>query len=180
MKIYLPLLKVGEIKLTEEYFLEEIILENISVRWQKECDLKGIDETNNWAEVQAFLIKREEHLGEIQAHLTDRNPRNSSNPNSRAQTQGNEQGKGKDNNKKKIANPCKLPNHQHHEWKDSFNNLRSTNFKGTAKTPKDFNNDGSKRRERREEEQILEGNSEYFKLSNSYDIDSEVDDDSIL
>jgi len=30
-----------------------------------------------------------------------------------------------------------LPNHQHHEWKDSFNNPRSTNFKGTAKTPKD-------------------------------------------
>lgn len=97
---YLPLLKVGEIKLTEEYFLEKIILKNILVRRQKEYDLKGIDETNIWAEVQAFLIKYEEHLGEIQAHLTDQNPRNSSNPNSRAQTQGNEQVKGKDNNKK--------------------------------------------------------------------------------
>jgi len=53
----------------------------------------------------------------------------------------------------------------------SFNKLQRH-----CQNSKGFNNDGSKRRERREEGQILEGNSKYFKLSNSYDTDSEVDE----
>ena len=57
---YLPLLKAGEKRLPEEYLLEEVILENIPSRWQRECDLRDIDETSNWSEVQAFLMKFEE------------------------------------------------------------------------------------------------------------------------
>ena len=38
----------------------------------------------------------------------------------------------------KRENPCKLPNHQGHEWSDCFNNPHSNKFKGTAKTLKYF------------------------------------------
>ena len=142
---YLPLLKAGEKRLTEEYLLEEVILENIPARWQRECDLRDIDDSNNWSEVEAFLIKCEEQLGENQSHQSDKDQRTQPRTNSKS-TQG--KGKGKDNDKRDLENPCKLPNHEHHEWKDCFNNPRSDNFKGTAKTPKDFNSDGSAKKEK--------------------------------
>ena len=119
---YLPLLKIGEIRPTKEYLIEEVILENIPVRWQRECDLKGIDESNKWSELQAFLIKCEEDIGNTQAHETDRNPRTQLSSDPRTQTQGTGKCKGKDVDKNKVNNPCKLPDHQGHEWSDCFNN----------------------------------------------------------
>ena len=119
-----------------------------------------------------FRIKCEEHISENQAHQIDRNPRTQSRLDSIPPTQGNGRSKGKDDNKKKIANPCKLPNHQHHEWKDCFNNPRSDNLKGTVKYPKDFNTDGSTKKTRSEEVQMAE-----VKLPNSYDSDSKADEE---
>ena len=159
---YLPLIKAGEIKLTEEYLLEEIIFENIPADWQRECDLKGIDETSNWSEVQAFLMKCEEHLGETQTRLTDRNSRSSVSSDPRTQTQGTEKGKGKDVDKNKVNNPCKFPNHQGHEWSDCFNNPRSKKFKGTAKTLKDFASmSESNTDESKEENDSIDSDEEY-------------------
>ena len=121
---YLPLLKAGEKRFTEEYLLGKVIVKNIPARWQRECDIRDIDESNNWSEVQAFLIKCEEHLGENQSHQPDRNSRTQPRPDSRTSTQGNGRGKDKDNDKKNLKNPCKLPNHEHHKWKSSLRQLQ--------------------------------------------------------
>ena len=122
--------------------------------------------------MQASLIMCEEHIRDTQAHQTDRNSITHSNHDSRTQTQGNGRGKGKDNDKNKLVNPCKLPNHQHHEWKDCLNYLRSDNFKGTAKSPMDFITDESKRKTR-----SVEGKMAETELPNSYDSDSEADEE---
>ena len=167
---YLPLLKAGEKQLTEEHLLEEVILENIPARWQRECDLRGIDESNNWSEVQAFLIKCEEHLDENQSHQSDRNQRIQPRTDSRTSIQG--KGKGKDYDKKDLKTPCKLPNHEYHEWKDCFNNPRSDNVKDTAKTLKDFNADGSAKKKRSEEGKMAE-----VELQSSYDSDSDAEEE---
>ena len=102
---YLPLLKAGEKRLTEEYLLEEVILENIPARWQRECDLRDIDETSNWSEVQAFLMKCEEYLGETQSSLTDRNWSSSVNSDPRFQTQGTKKVKARMSTKRKLSTP---------------------------------------------------------------------------
>ena len=159
---YLPLLKAGEKRLTEEYLLEEVILENIPARWQRECDLRDIDETSNWSEVQAFLMKCEEYLGETQTSLTNRNGSSAVNSDPRFQTQGTEESKGKDTDEKKINNPCKFPNHQGHEWSDCFNNPHSEKFKGTAKTLKDFPSmNESNTDENKEENNYFDSDEEY-------------------
>ena len=85
---YLLLLKAGDKRLTEGYLLEEVILENIPARWQREYDLRDMDESNNWSEVQAFLIKCEKHLGENQSHQSDRNQRTQPRTDSRTSTEG--------------------------------------------------------------------------------------------
>ena len=135
---YLLLLKAGEQKTYRRILTEEFILETIPARWQRECDLRDIDETSNWSEVQVFLMKSEEYLGETQTSLTDRNSSSSVNSDPRIQTKGTEKSKGKDVDEKKVNNPCNYPNHQSHEWSDYLNNPHSKKFKGIAKTLKDF------------------------------------------
>lgn len=98
--------------------------------------------------MQAFLIQCKEHIGENQSHQPDRNPRTHPSLDPRPTTQENGRGKDKDNDKKKIKSPYKLPNYQHHEWKDCFNNPHSDNFKGTAKSPKEFNTEGSAKKDK--------------------------------
>ena len=99
---------------------------------------------------------------------TNRPPRENGNQNSNGNSNGNGNrkgngkgnGKGRGNSQKsesgskkpELKNPCKLPGHKNHEWKDCFNNPNSEKFKGTAKSFRYYNTDGSRRKKSKNEE----------------------------
>lgn len=108
---------MGLNELNEEHLLEEIILENILTRWKREYDLKGIDQTSSWAEVQTFLVKYEEQAsGESQDRSRRREGYKKRFKQSRKGENGND--KGNYGNTGDIKNPYELPSHSKHERKN--------------------------------------------------------------
>ena len=62
----------------------------------------------------------------------------------------------------KREKPCKLPNHQGHEYSDRFNTPHSNKFKGTSKTLKDSASmSESNTDESKEEHNNIESDKEY-------------------
>ena len=51
--------------------------------------------------------------------------------------------------KSDIKNPCKLSNHSGYDWKDCRYNAKSDNFCGTARSVRDYNDDGSLKEKKR-------------------------------
>ena len=71
--------------------------------------------------------------------------------------------KGKGPTSRVPKNPCKLPGHSVHDWKDCFNNpIKSDKFRGTALTLKDFDKDGNriKKQYKKEEDRCNEQSDE--------------------
>ena len=143
----LPLMSGGAAAKSDEYMMENFVLENIPKDWRIQAELKGFSENTPWAEMLTFLQTCEKYLKKVQpkeerttsnkgTHDTDSNTNNS---NQKGSKNGSDKG-----NDGIIKNPCGLPGHSKHDYKDCKYNPYSKNYCGTTLTKKDFNEDGSK------------------------------------
>ena len=185
---FLPLMSSKAAKMTDNELLEHVILENIPNKWIQECDLKGIDEDSKWSEVVDFLLTCEEnfpsnsdrHGTRDNRHQRDnRNPKDNSNSNNNRNQRGTRTSGKSGNSSSTLKNPCKLPNHEKHEWSSCFNNPNSTKFKGTALTPKDFDSDGKriKAEQNNVEKEKKKAKNNEVSLDTGYDSDSNDDEE---
>ena len=76
-----------------------------------------------------------------------------------------------------IKNPCKLPGHQNHNWKDCSNNPKSDKFKGTARKPSDYYNYGKLKKKTKESQQT-ESKKKKKKKDEEEDSESESESES--
>ena len=107
------------------------ITPNIPVSWTKDYRLHRGHELNQINRVIKLLEEIE--CVETREERTKSKDSNKSKGSRSQKKDGNESKKPK----KTLQNPCKLKGHKNHEWKDCYNNPKSENFKGVAKSIKD-------------------------------------------
>ena len=154
---FLTLMSSKATKMAEIDLLEHLILENTPNKWIQEYDFKGINEDSKWSEVVDFLLTCEEHfpsnsgrngnprdnkIKRDNIHPKDNGTlRNNRNSKDNRNHRGTRTGGGYGNDDSALKKPCKLPNHEKHKWNSCFNNPKSSKFKGTALTPRDFDSE---------------------------------------
>ena len=103
---------------------------------------------------------------------------NHRNPMDNRNLRGTRSSRNSDNNTNTLKNPCKPPNYEKHEWSSCFNNPNSTNFKGTALTPRDFDSDVKKiKAEQNNVEKERKTKDNDVSLDTGYDSDSNEDEE---
>ena len=148
---YLPEMKKGQKKYSEEELIEKVVTDNIPDSWVDNFELLDGPKATTILDVQLTLQKIE---------------RCENNKNSQRTEKSNE-GKGKksgDNGNKNRSNPCRIEGHDH-DWKDCPNNWRNKK-KGTDKPKNQENN------------LILAGKKGFF--SSESEEEESSDEDSII
>lgn len=139
----LHLLSGGATVKSDEYLLENFVLENIPNKWLVQAELKGLDDNSGWSEMLTFLQTCEKYLNHKKQH-----PKEDKRPTEKGDRRRDEKKKSGSTTKSsgEIKNPCGFTGHSKHDYKDCKYNPRSKNFCGTQMAKKDFDEDGSKKK----------------------------------
>ena len=138
---YLPFLENGAASMNQLTLIKECIRPNIPGIWKEKSECQGGKEKTTIKDVQKILCRIEKWDQKNESKRKNKRGNGKHSPSKRK----DKEEKGEKGEKAKPKNPCKLPNHGNHEWKDCFNNPKSNNFKGTAKNWKDYDSNGKRR-----------------------------------
>ena len=164
----------GATGLTTKIIIKEVITENVPAAWRVHLKAQRLHRSNSIAEVQQLLeVLEEEHIAS-----DDEEERESKNNQQSGKGKGKNQKSGSTAGNSDIKNPCKIPNHKGHDWRECYNNPNSKNFKGTAKSLKDYNKDGSRKKNDSEEGRRTEHTSDSTKGVSVSWADSDSDEES--
>ena len=118
---------------SDKYLMENFVLDNIPNDWRIQSELKGFGENTAWAEMLTFLQTCEKYIKKGQP----KEEKSNSDKGDRGKGSKREDSrhkKDKDGSKKRndgdIKNPCGLPGHSKHDYKDYKYNPRSKNYCG--------------------------------------------------
>ena len=155
---YLPFLESGGDgdQLTERE-LVKYISKNIPRSWKKDYKIARGHREQTVLGAQRILLILEENEEKKKAKPATRGARPKDPTRKGRGGNGNRNGNGNGNGNgggNRIKNPCKLPGHSGHEYKDCFFNPKSKNFKGVVRLLKDYDKDGKLKQStnKREEE----------------------------
>ena len=112
-----------------------VVSKNIPRSWRTQFRLAGRHVMQSLLDQKRILLllEKEEKSKSLKSNAKDRKSKGNSNSKDGGVSRPKKSG---------IKNPCKLPGHQNHDWKDCFNNPKSDKFKGTARKPSDYDKDG--------------------------------------
>ena len=155
-----------------ELELVRIISRNIPSAWKSRFRLVDGHQATTTATAlkKLILLEREEKRTQTQ-RLRGSGPsdKNNKKKNRRKKGNGSNDDDGDDD---KPRNPCKLPGHEGHDYKDCIYNPKSKNYKGVTRTLKDYDSNGKLKKEVKEKEQNYRAEKEKEKTEEAYFLDS--------
>ena len=170
---YLPILNLSEnAESFDEEGLVKIITRNIPNSWKARFKMVNGHRSTTVAQAQKIL----HYIEKEDARVTKSAYKGGGQKTPKNKKYKNKKKKPEDEGHRKIGNPCKLPNHGGHDWSNCFFNPKSKNFKGVARTPKDYDSDGKLKKEVKEKEQNFR-NEKKEKNKTTYESDESSDSD---
>ena len=177
MNTYLPFLKHGGNgnKFSEEE-LVKIVAKGIPQSWKTQFRLSGGHRKQSVLEAQHILqlLEKQEKVQDKKRDVKPRG-RGKVDDSSSDSRKRNSSGKGSEKARDKPKNPCGIPGHENHDWKDCRYNPKGNKFCGEARTPRDYDKSGEfvgKNKKKEEENNEIRKKVRFSKPSDKNENDS--------
>ena len=146
--------------------IKECIRPNIPNNWRREFEMQGGKDKRTFVDTERVLRRIEKwEVKDTPKILKDPPSRNKEPFKKKAGEKEKGKAKGEPKANPSIKNPCKLKNHQNHDWKDCFNNPSSKSFKGKTRNWKEEKNtEEVKRGETEEDEESQDSFEEFLRI----------------